>query len=285
MPFYIWIDYTIKPHSLKSVPNSEKGWFGNLQRKMASFQFFGKQVLKVLKWKPKPRSSDETDSLPVPQGQTEVIPEPEVTEESPPEATSCLEETDATAPPGEDNGTGNETPKDSETSGTGSPMEQDNNAESPSKKSSSFRRRKFGAFMRPNSAKSFDTDMENAGRNGSKKGKKNFFSHVRALSMGHHHSIHKQNTLEGTKSVPHLARPFSGDTVESDLALHGTSGVGSDLALRGASVADSTVSVNVTDVDGNQDVFEDEVRTNVKSMLKSLTKSTQVRISSIETFW
>ena len=220
---------------------------------MASFQFLGKAVLKALKWKPRTRSSEETDTLSVPQGETDVTTGSEVTEGSPLEVTTSMEETVAAAPPSNECETGNENPKDAEASETTTLVEEASrpgeSTETPEKKSSSFRRRKFGAFMRPISAKSFATDVENAKR-GSKKGKKKFFGHVRALSMGHYHSIQKQQPLEGTKSVPHLTRPSSADLMESDLAAFG------------ASVTESNVSVteiNVVDVDGNQEVFVDEV--------------------------
>ncbi len=59
------------------------------------------------------------------------------------------------------------------------------------------RRRKFGAFMRlPGATRSFDAETtEDATRRRSKKGRKNFFSHVRALSMGHYHALRRQEEV------------------------------------------------------------------------------------------
>ena len=117
------------------------------------------------------------------------------------------------------------------------------NSEKREKKSSSLRRRKFGVFMRPGSAKSFDADVVNAKRD-SKKGRKKFLSHVRTLSMGHYHSTQRPDadtTLQSTptKSAPHLVLGRQ-DSPETPL---------------GASVTE----INVIDVDGDAEVFDDEV--------------------------
>ena len=170
---------------------------------MASFQFFGKAVLKALRWKPRTPSTEETDSPPGPTQQD-------------PEITAGSEITDVLPPPevhtaelqvwlGGASEAGNEaTTTEGNTSRTSTPTAEltqpGSISETPEKKSSSLRRRKFGVFMRPGSAKSFDADVANVKRD-SKKGRKKFLSHVRTLSMGHYHSTQRpesDTTLQST---------------------------------------------------------------------------------------
>ena len=157
--------------------------------------------------------------------------------------------------------TGNENPRDAEASGTSTPVEEvtatKGYSDSLGRKSSSTHRRKFGTFMRRNSAKSLDVDIEKPSP-GSEKGRKNFFSHMRTLSMGQYHSIQREDALAAAatsaKSDPYLVRPPSGE-------LRGSV----DSSSFGASVTEVTgtlpvTEINVTDVDGDTEVFGDEVR-------------------------
>ena len=213
---------------------------------MASFQFFGKAVLKALRWKPRTPSTEETDSPPGPtQQDPEITAGSEITDVSPPEVhTAGLQVWLGGA-----SEAGNETSTEGNTSRTSTPTAELTQpgalSETPEKKSSSLRRRKFGVFMRPGSAKSFDADVANAKRD-SKKGRKKFLSHVRTLSMGHYHSTPRPDadtTLQSTptKSAPHLHLGHQDSATES------------------SPLCASVTEINVIDVDGDAEVFDDEV--------------------------
>ena len=214
---------------------------------MASFQFFGKAVLKALRWKPRTASAEETESPPGPQQQdSEVTAGSEVTDVSPPPEVHTAE---LQVWLGGASEVGNEASTEGNTSRTSTPTAEltqpGSISETPEKKSFSLRRRKFGVFMRPGSAKSFDADVANAKRD-SKKGRKKFLSHVRTLSMGHYHSTQRpesDTTLQSTptKSAPHLHL--------------GHQDSASETSPLGASVTE----INVIDVDGDAEVFDDEV--------------------------
>ena len=213
---------------------------------MASFQFFGKAVLKALRWKPRTPSTEETDSLPGPtQQDPEITAGSEITDASPPEVHTA----ELQVWLGGGSEAGNEATTEGNTSRTSTPTAELTQpaaiSETPEKKTSSLCRRKFGVFMRPGSAKSFDADVANA-KCDSKKGRKKFLSHVRTLSMGHYHSTQRpesDTTLQSTptKSAPHLHLGHQDSAAESPPL--------------GASVTE----INVIDVDGDADVFDHEV--------------------------
>ena len=212
---------------------------------MASFQFFGKAVLKALRWKPRATSVDQMEDSPSEphEQEPEVTAGSEVTDVSPPE----VHTTELQVWLGGGSEAGNEATTEGNTSRTSTPtaeLTQPTIAETPEKKTSSLRRRKFGVFMRPGSAKSFDADSANAKRD-SKKGRKKFLSHVRTLSMGHStpRPDADTTTLQSTptKSAPHLHLGGRQDSTDTP-------------ALGG-----SVTEINVIDVDGDVNVFDNEV--------------------------
>ncbi len=199
-------------------------------------------MLKVLKWKPRGRKDeDERDTL--------AVPHADVTQES----SHISSESDHELRDVHDGGTGSEkTSQNGETSATEditgsqehlSPESACGDEESvpkdTSSKSPTSRRRKFRALMRgPMGARSVDSDTAvTTPQTQRKHGKKNFFiSHMRALSVGHHHRLKRQEEValavppSVAKSHPALLlTPPEGET----------SGVG-------------VTRIDVTDVDGTR---------------------------------
>ena len=218
--------------------------------------------MKALKWRPRTSTSDEPET-PSPEQEVTTTTGSEVTDTLLPPEVSIAGD-NAQVLQGSGTKTGNETPTEV-TSGHQLP-EMIDSSETPETKSPSTRRRKFGVFSRPPIAKSFDAEAAD-GKRDSKKRKRKLWSHVRALSVGQSHSIvrpdatgatlHKTPTL----SAPHLITHHDNEEISTATPSRTL------LASESGSIGVSVTEINVIDVDGDVEVFNDEVSRTSRRLL------------------